>query len=250
MNELEIKSIIGHFIKKDPEEINNSTEIGNLGSVLLPRMYAELKKKNYLVSNTNNINTYGDLITSLTNGDKVIQSPTINHYDHEGKSESNLSSIGIDLESLNSFPVVPDYRKDEFYKSVFSEKEISYCVIKKNPQESFAGKFAAKEALIKVDNSLASLPLNQIEIINDEDGKPFFNGFNLSISHSNGFAVGVALKKNINFKTAPKEKTQNLNEYVKKTDIDKIYRNIKKMKFVIILITALIVVFECLHHLI
>ena len=38
---------------------------------------------------------------------------------------------------------------ESFYKKIFSEQEILYCLKFKNYYEKFAGKFALKEALVK-----------------------------------------------------------------------------------------------------
>ena len=84
--------------------------------------------------------------------------------------------------------------EDSFYSSTFSQREISYCLLQENPIQSFAGKFAAKEALIKIDGSLAAIPMNEIEILNDRKGRPFFQDVTLSISHTDRSAVAVAVR--------------------------------------------------------
>ena len=87
-----------------------------------------------------------------------------------------------------------DYREDEFYKQNFSTSEIAWCILQSQPLASFAGKFAAKEAIVKADNVYATLPIHQIEILNTPNGKPQFKGFQISISHTPSTAVAVAIK--------------------------------------------------------
>lgn len=64
---------------------------------------------------------------------------------------------------------------EKFLKKVFSEREIEYCKKFKYSDERFAGKFAAKEATQKALMAKmpdTTFPLNQIEIQNDDFGRP------------------------------------------------------------------------------
>ena len=65
-------------------------------------------------------------------------------------------------------------KKSGFRELVFSKKEIAYCEAKTNKYEHYAARFAAKEAFFKAlgtgwKNGTA---FNEIEITNDETGKP------------------------------------------------------------------------------
>jgi len=64
--------------------------------------------------------------------------------------------------------------RDGFRKYVFSEEEIAYCEKVKNCFESYAVRFAAKEAFLKcLGTGLAvNAELNEIEIQNTTSGKP------------------------------------------------------------------------------
>jgi len=105
-------------------------------------------------------------------------------------SAANLS-VGIDIQSITELPESDDYWEDEFYKMKFKPEEIGYCVKKENARQSFAGIYAAKEALIKCDNRLN---WEDILISHDENGKPICNGFAVSISHSDDVAIAAVLK--------------------------------------------------------
>lgn len=63
-----------------------------------------------------------------------------------------------------------------FRELVFSRNEIAYCESKGNPFEHYAARFAAKEAFFKALGTgwLSGTAFNEIEIANDEKGKPFF----------------------------------------------------------------------------
>ena len=58
---------------------------------------------------------------------------------------------------------------------IFTEEEIKYCKNKKEPYISFAGKFCAKEAVIKAYGK--KIPFTNMEI-NAQSGKPavYVNG--------------------------------------------------------------------------
>ena len=64
-----------------------------------------------------------------------------------------------------------------FKELVFSKNEIAYCEVKANKFEHYAARFAAKEAFFKALGTgwLNGTAFNEIEIINDEKGKPYFN---------------------------------------------------------------------------
>ena len=89
--------------------------------------------------------------------------------------------------------------------SIFTKNEQQYCDGKRFPSIHYAGKFAGKEAIKKAMLSskfLKSISLKNIEIINDDTGKPYpmikndiFNSFNfqLSISHTDEYAIAFAI---------------------------------------------------------
>lgn len=87
-----------------------------------------------------------------------------------------------------------------FLKRVFTDEEIAYCRAKKNPWQHFAVRFAAKEAVWKALGS-QGLSLRDISVSRDAQGKPGVllkgrraAGLRLSLSHSDDYAVAVALK--------------------------------------------------------
>jgi holo-[acyl-carrier protein] synthase len=64
--------------------------------------------------------------------------------------------------------------REGFRKLVFSENEVAYCEKRKNRFESYAARFAAKEAFLKALGTglLINHELNEIEVENEASGKP------------------------------------------------------------------------------
>lgn len=201
-----VKEIISSFLKISPGEITENTVIGSRaipGSVLIHRMYSMLSKEGYNVSDYKSIETYGELVSRLkgasaipTNHNEKIKNKT--GFDEQRnsipfKELKNNVSVGIDIEDIANMPEVDDYREDAFYTDNFSSKEIAYCILQANPKRSFAGKFAAKEAIVKADNFYINKKFNIIEI-NSNNGRPEFDEFSISISHTDTHAIAVAIK--------------------------------------------------------
>lgn len=102
------------------------------------------------------------------------------------------AAIGIDIEEVAALPRAVDFRKDEFYTMNFTARETAYCILQPDPYASFAGLFAAKEAMVKADASIRDRSFHLLEISHSPEGKPLTPGFSISISHANGMAVAVA----------------------------------------------------------
>lgn len=80
--------------------------------------------------------------------------------------------IGVDVESVSAMPDVADYREDDFYKTIFTSREIAYALLQNSPRASFAAMWCAKEAVHKTDASLARMDWQRLEVIHDASGKP------------------------------------------------------------------------------
>ena len=114
-----------------------------------------------------------------------------------------ISGVGIDIVDTKRFTIYSD-KSDIRLSKWFTVDELDYCFGRNPPNNSLAGKFAAKEAVIKIlsNQGINISHLREIEILNDESGKPFVNSsplkhihdkINISISHDGGFAVAIAL---------------------------------------------------------
>lgn len=118
-----------------------------------------------------------------------------------------VQSIGIDLVEIKRIESsVKKYGK-RFVRRILGSKEITVYDARNDKAAYLAGRFAAKEAVIK---SLGTILKNRpkyssIEILNDKSGNPFLSGADelakvfkkrrclLSISHEHRYATAVAI---------------------------------------------------------
>lgn len=103
--------------------------------------------------------------------------------------------IGIDIVDINKFRV--KVKNPKFIYKIFTDNEIHYTYKKYNKIKTFAGIFAAKEAVIKAMNlNLSYILRKRIEIIHIKnrpyalvDGKIKLD---ISISHESNYAVAIS----------------------------------------------------------
>jgi len=111
-----------------------------------------------------------------------------------------MIQVGIDCVNISRFN---NFGKDKSIDKIFTENEKAYCLAKSLPEQHFAARFAAKEAIIKAFfRHDIELNVDKIEILNDSSGAPFANillspyiNYNISISltHTKEMAMAVAL---------------------------------------------------------
>ena len=115
----------------------------------------------------------------------------------------NKFGLGIDLIKISKFEGKPYLSNKNFYKKIFFDSEIKYCLKYKNHAPHFSGKFAVKEALIKAINEKISL--REIETYY-KNSKPMVKvkstldkkyNFIISVSHENDFAIAVVISEKI-----------------------------------------------------
>lgn len=87
---------------------------------------------------------------------------------------------GIDIIEVKRIEDSIKQHGEGFLTRVFTEKEIEYCESKKaNKFQSYAARFAAKEAVFKAISGAVSnkyeVNWQDIEILNDEAGRPYVN---------------------------------------------------------------------------
>ncbi len=205
---LKIKEIIAIFLKTDKDSINEATVIDRSvikGSIMIHRMYAAISKElNFEIKGYDKIKTFSELLEkfSLVSKDAVLEKISTEglesfnpRKDKNPAIVNNINlSIGIDIEEVGKLPKAVDFKTDIFYKQNFSPQEISYCLMQAVPLQSFAGKFAAKEAIVKADNYYKNIPFSQIEVGNDANGAPYFKDFAVSVSHIDKLAIAVVVK--------------------------------------------------------
>ena len=118
-----------------------------------------------------------------------------------------ILGIGNDIIEIERIRKSIDTYGLRLISRLFTTKEQDYCLKYKDPVPHFAGRFSAKEAVVKAlgtgfDNSIN---WKDIEILNDTLGKPSIflsdelnKRFNnpsllLSMSHSHSFATAVVV---------------------------------------------------------
>jgi holo-[acyl-carrier protein] synthase len=118
--------------------------------------------------------------------------------------------MGTDMVEIERVKASIDRFGDRFLERVFTEGEIAYCRRKKQPAESFAARFAAKEAGAKALGTGIShgISWKEIEVRREQGQRPMlhFSGragelakamgvrrVQLSLSHSRELAIAVAL---------------------------------------------------------
>ncbi len=118
-----------------------------------------------------------------------------------------IIGIGVDIVEIERFKTLTERWGERLLSRIFTQREIDYCLSKKNPYQHLAGRFAAKEAISKAISTGWSgiFKWKDVEVLNDERGKPFvivynqlkeqFNSclFHVSISHSLNYAVSFAV---------------------------------------------------------
>lgn len=120
-----------------------------------------------------------------------------------------MINTGIDIVNINRIRKILLERKTQFYKKIFTPKEIEYISKGGDKPETVAGIFAAKEAISKVlGTGIGMVSWTDIEILHDEKGKPFVGLLNngevrkdeigietidLSISHEEDYAMAFAI---------------------------------------------------------
>ncbi|HEY4109849.1 holo-ACP synthase [Puia sp.] len=191
-----LKEIVSAFIRVPAEQIGAATPVDRRAvksSIMLHRMYARLAEEGFVVKDYASVRVFGDLFGApkeVAAPVDIVEAPAPTAQ--AGGVEP--IAMGIDIESIDSMPRAADFRSEEFYKMNFTPREIAYCILQADPYSSFAGLFAAKEALVKADGSMREKPYNQLGIGHSPEGKPLYPGFTLSIAHANGTAVAVAAR--------------------------------------------------------
>jgi len=116
-----------------------------------------------------------------------------------------VHGIGIDIVDVKRLEQAVRRWGERFVERVFTPEEIEYCSGKANPYNSYAARFAAKEAFIKALKSDLPVSLKEIGVMNKGSGQPEIslygnagelfarllrNGrIHLSLSHDRGCSI-------------------------------------------------------------
>lgn len=86
----------------------------------------------------------------------------------------NVIGIGTDITECDRIQEMINKHEDVFLKRVFTDHEIAYCSSRKPSAQHFAGRWAAKEAILKAIGTgwAQGIRWVDMEILNDPAGKP------------------------------------------------------------------------------
>lgn len=118
-----------------------------------------------------------------------------------------IVGIGCDIVEIPRLEMSIKRFRHRFISKLFTSKEQEYCNKFEKPAPSFAGRFAAKEAIAKALGVGFGEELSwlDIEIVNNEQGKPHvilsetiqkkyqFPRIHVSISHCESYAIAYAI---------------------------------------------------------
>lgn len=123
------------------------------------------------------------------------------------KTNSSILGIGNDIIEIARMRQSIERHGLHFLNRLFTQREQDYCYQYQDPVPHFAGRFAAKEAIVKAFGTGigAEIEWRDLELINDEKGKPsvFLSEalqkrfpdaqIFISISHSADYATAMAI---------------------------------------------------------
>lgn len=113
-----------------------------------------------------------------------------------------IRGIGTDITDISRIKKLIDDHSLKFLNKVLSIKEIE-AMKGDNPEYFVAGRFAAKEAIVKALGE--SFDFSQLSILNDKKGKPYVANpeiifsdtkntiLHISISHEKSYATAIAI---------------------------------------------------------
>ena len=112
-----------------------------------------------------------------------------------------IFGTGIDIVEVERIAKAIERWGEGFLEHVFTREEIKYSQKHRYPNEHFAARFAAKEAVLKAIGDNADIEWKDIEIHNDKHGRPlcifhrkkFKHAILISISHTKNYAVASAV---------------------------------------------------------
>jgi phosphopantetheinyl transferase (holo-ACP synthase) len=186
--------VISYFAKLLNEEIQDTTII-KLSSGQRIRAQAWLKDRG-LISNSLKIEkgfTVSELFENLNS--QSLDSGN-NHVPNKSISPPSASKlqVGVDIQSISEiFPcgLPSDPKNDPEMLAMYSMRELSYAQSKPNPTSTLTGLFAAKEAILKCSTKYADI--SELEVLPNSEGKPVFQDYEISISHSRDYVVAIAI---------------------------------------------------------
>ena len=150
-----------------------------------------------------------DPIQNPTNTDQSI-APQNSVNNHEIQFPQSVIGIGTDIVECDRIGQMLQKHGDTFLQRVFTSDEIAYCSRHQIPDQHYAGRWAAKEAVLKVLGTgwAKGIQWTDVEVVRDAAGAPSIRLENraaeiakelkirsvlISISHCKAFATAFAI---------------------------------------------------------
>jgi len=108
---------------------------------------------------------------------------------------------GIDIIEIDRIKDSIEKLGNPFLERVFTKKEIDYCESKnKQKYQHYAARFAAKEAVFKALSENIkdkfSVSWKDFEVVNDEQGRPKLNVYNVNLDNIEDIDISISHCKN------------------------------------------------------
>ena len=121
-----------------------------------------------------------------------------------------IVGIGLDLVKIDRIRAIAERWQTRFLDRLYTEAERRYCLARPEPYASFAGRFAAKEAVLKALGTgwTNGISWHDIQVLNDRAGRPRatvsgrvktlmnragITMIHVSLSHDTDYAVAEAV---------------------------------------------------------
>ena len=121
-----------------------------------------------------------------------------------------IAGLGTDIVEISRIAQMIERHAESFLNRVFTDEEIRYCQKRKHCNEAYAGRWAAKEAVMKVLGTgfVKGIGWKNIEVLAETSGKPVVHlsggaaehaqkiGISqvlITISHCRDFATATAI---------------------------------------------------------
>ena len=121
-----------------------------------------------------------------------------------------ILGLGTDIVEIARIAQMIERHGESFLKRVYTESEVTYCQRRKHSAEPFAGRWAAKEAVLKVLGTgfIRGIGFRDVEIVSEPSGKPsvvLYGGadeqakalgidkIHITISHCRTYATATAI---------------------------------------------------------
>ncbi|MBC8290449.1 MAG: holo-ACP synthase [Planctomycetes bacterium] len=88
-----------------------------------------------------------------------------------------IVGLGTDIVEIVRIGEMIDRHGEAFLNRIYTQEEIRYCQKRKHCNEAFAGRWAAKEAVMKALGTgfIRGIGWQDIEILAEQSGKPYVN---------------------------------------------------------------------------